>query len=308
MVKPTELLKKGVLLLTFPIRSILGSLNRAAIKAIYHKEKTLKHDIKSDLRATMLNGLHQTLVGGLPQPFLIHNKQLKFNSEGGLMSVQAYYVGEVEYHQMSYLIETHLSANMIFLDVGGHHGAFATIVGYELKKKNLGGKVYTFEPDPRNISFIQKNLAENDLEKNVEIVAKAVSNQNGKGRFITSTDNSCNWLELGIETAAELSSTEIVEMVSLDVFCENFDRIDVIKIDIQGGELNALKGAENVIKKYRPILFVEIMDYSKDAKDAKSYLHELGYTLHYLTKKSQLVAADSPDIFISWDVVAIPSY
>jgi hypothetical protein len=58
--------------------------------------------------------------------------------------------------------------------------------------------------------------------------------------------------------------------------------------------------------KYRPIIFVEIMDYSKDAKDAKIYLNELGYTLHYLTKRSQLVAANSPDIFISWDVVAIP--
>jgi FkbM family methyltransferase len=299
-------IKNVVRALTLPIRFTLGGINRRLLRAIYSSEKTLRHDIKSDLRATMLNGLHQTLVGRLPSSFLIHNNQLKFSSEGGLMSVQAYYVGEVEYHQMSYLIAHHLSPNMVFLDVGGHHGAFATIVGHELKKNNLGGKVYTFEPDQRNISYIQKNLAQNGLENNVEIVAKAVSNQNGKGRFITSTDNSCNWLELGIETAEELTSTEIVEMVSLDVFCENLDRVDVIKIDIQGGELNALRGAEQVIKKFRPTLFVEIMDYSKDAKDAKTYLDDLGYTLHYLTKKSQLVAANSPDIFISWDVVAIP--
>jgi FkbM family methyltransferase len=299
--------KKIILALSLPFRFALGGLNRRILQAIYSSEKTLKHDIKSDFRAKVLNGLHQTLVGNFPQPFLIHNKQLKFSSEGGIMSVQAYYVGEVEYHQMSYLIDNHLSSDMIFLDIGGHHGAFATIVGYELKKQNLGGKVYTFEPDPRNISFIKKNLSQNGLEYNVEIVTKAVSNQNGKGRFITSTDNSCNWLELGIETIEELTSTEIVDMVSLDVFCENLDRVDVIKIDIQGGELNALKGAEKVIKKYRPILFVEVMDFSKDAKDTKAYLYELGYELHYLTKKSQLVGPNSPDIFISWDVVALPN-
>jgi FkbM family methyltransferase len=300
-------LKKIVKALTLPVRLIMSGVNRSLIYAIYSREKTLKHDIKSDLRARMLNGLHQTLVGSIPQPFLIHNKQLKFSSEGGIMSVQAYYVGEVEYHQTSYLIDNHLSANMVFLDVGGHHGAFALIVGFELKKQNLEGKVYTFEPDPRNISFIQKNLAQNDLIDNVEVVAKAVSDKNGKGRFIMSRDNSCNWLELGIETVEELIATEIVEMVSLDVFCEKMERVDVIKIDIQGGELNALKGAEKIIRKHRPILFVEIMDYSKDAKEARTYLHELGYSIHYLTKNSQLVGTDSPDIFISWDVVAIPN-
>ena len=299
--------KKLILLLTLPIRFTFSWLIRPIIKAIYSSEKTLKHDIKSDFRASILNGLHQTFVGKIPQPFLIHNKEITFSSDNSLMSVQSYYVGEVEYHQMNYLIKNHLSKGMTFLDVGGHHGAFAAIVGHELKKQKLGGIIFTFEPDNRNIKFIEQNLKANNLTDIVTIIPKAVSNQNGKGRFVTSSDNSCNWLEMGIETEEELKSTEIIEMISLDEFCKDFVKVDVIKIDIQGGELNALKGAEKIIQKFSPVLLVEIMDYSVDAKEAKVFLEKLGYSLHYLTKKSNLVSTGSSEIFISWDVIALPN-
>jgi FkbM family methyltransferase len=222
------------------------------------------------------------------------------------MSVQAYYVGEIEYHLMTYLLSNHLKKDMVFLDIGGHHGAFTSIIGYELKKRNLGGKIFTFEPDKRNIQFIEQNLASNQLnDGRVDIIKKAVSDKNGRGRFITSSDNSCNWLEIGIETAEELNSTEMVEMTSVDAFCKDFGRVDLIKIDIQGGEYPALLGARETLLKFKPVISVEITEYAKDSQIVKAYLKELGYTLFYLSKNSTLVSADSPDKFISWDVIAI---
>ena len=302
-----ENLKNFVRFITSPIRFFFATSNRSLLKSIYSKDKTLKHDVKSDFRTKILMGLHQTLVGSHPETFAIHNNEINFSSTGGLMSVQAHYVGEVEYHQMNYLIKNHLKKDMVFLDVGGHHGAFATIVAHELKKQNLSGKVFTFEPDVRNIAFIEKNILQNNLTEVIQIVKKAVSDQNGKGKFILHPDNSCNWLEIGVETASELESTEVVEMVSIDNFCKNFERVDVIKIDIQGGEFKALVGAEKVLDKFKPVLFVEIMDYSVDAKKAKAFLEKKGYSLNYLTKDSRLVKAGNPEIFVSWDVVAIYS-
>ena len=188
--------KKTLIIITHPFRLLFASLNRKVIKYAYSREKTLKHDIHSDFRARALNGLHQLFVGSLPQPFYIHNNTIKFYSDGSLMSVQAYYVGEIEYHQMKYLIDNHIANNMVFLDIGGHHGAFAIIVAQELKKKNLIGQILTFEPDKRNISFIEKNIRSNSLNEYITLVPYAVSNKNGKGKFVLSSDNSCNWLEI----------------------------------------------------------------------------------------------------------------
>jgi FkbM family methyltransferase len=299
-------IKKLLVSLSSPIRLFLGTPLRGIIKSIYSQDKTFKHDENPDLRARLLNGLHQVLVGKIPTQFKVHGNQVNFSSNGSLMSVQAYYIGEVEYHLMSYLLTNHLKKDMVFLDIGGHHGAFTSIIGYELKKRGLGGKIYTFEPDTRNIQFIEQNLAANQLnDGRVEIVKKAVSDQNGRGRFITSSDNSCNWLEMGIETAEELTSTEVVEMVSVDVFCKDFNRVDLLKIDIQGGEYPALMGARETLLKFKPAISVEITEYSKDSEIVKKYLTDLGYTLFYLSKESKLVSPNSPEKFISWDVMAI---
>jgi FkbM family methyltransferase len=299
-------IKKILVSLSSPIRLFFGTPIRGIMKSIYSREKTFKHDENPDLRARLLNGFHRVLVGKIPTQFKVHDNQVNFSSNGSIMSVQAYYVGEVEYHLINYLLTNHLKKDMIFLDIGGHHGAFTSIIGYELKKRGLGGKIFTFEPDQRNIQFIEQNLAANQLDDGcVEIIKKAVSDQNGRGRFVTSSDNSCNWLEMGIETAAELSSTEVVEMVSVDVFCKDFNRVDLLKIDIQGGEYPALLGARETLMKYKPVISVEITDYSKDSQIVKDYLKSLDYTLFYLSKESKLVSPDSPEKFISWDVVAI---
>jgi FkbM family methyltransferase len=300
------MIKKLAVSLSSPIRLFLGMPIRNVIKSFYHQEKTFKHDENPDLRARLLNGLHQVLVGNLPSQFKVHGNEVNFSSNGSIMSVQAYYVGEIEYHLMTYLLSNHLKKDMVFLDIGGHHGAFTSIIGYELKKRNLGGKIFTFEPDKRNIQFIEQNLASNQLnDGRVEVIKKAVSDKNGRGRFITSSDNSCNWLEIGIETAEELNSTEMVEMTSVDAFCKDFGRVDLIKIDIQGGEYPALLGARETLLKFKPAISVEITEYAKDSQIVKTYLKELGYTLFYLSKNSKLVSADSPDKFISWDVIAI---
>ena len=300
-----KFIKKLIIIATTPIRFLFSNLNIKLIKNLYGNEKTLKHDIKSDLRTRLLNPLHQVFVGFIPQPFKIFNNEITFYSQGSLMSTQAYYVGEIEHHLINYFTTKHIKNDMVFLDIGGHHGAFSVIAAHNLKKLNYNGRIFCFEPSSENREFIDKNVNENDLSEYVKIIPKAVSAVPGLANLSMSFDNSCNWLESEESPSGDYNVTA-VETISIDSFCENMERVDVIKIDIQGGELPALRGAINTMAKFKPVMFVEIMDYSEDANTTKDFLNKNGYNLFYLTKESKLVLEGDKNIFISWDVVAIP--
>jgi len=296
-------LKTIVINLFLPIRGISAGAIRKGLKNYYSKKKTLKHDEYPDLKAKLLNPLHQLFVGSIPDEFSIMDNKLKFSSKGGLMSIQAYYVGQVEYHLTNYVVTHLLKDNMVFLDIGGHHGAFSLIVAKGLQEKGYQGDIYCFEPDPVNIAFIKKNLDLNHLNEFVTIIPNAVSNHKGNFNLVTPGDNSCNWLESSSDPAGNYNVVT-VKTETIDRFCDNLDRLDLVKIDIQGGELSALQGARETIKKHRPVLIIEIMNYSKGANATKEFLESLGYKLYYLSEDSTLLKKGDPKIFVSWDVVA----
>lgn len=298
---------KSILVIVFyPVSLVFSIPLRNLIRKIYSSKKTLKHDIVPDLRTQLLNPLHQIFVGKLPNNFKIYNNQIDFSSDGGVMSVQAYYVGEVEYHQIKYLVSNHINNGMVFIDVGGHHGAFTTIVGYELNKRKFGGEIHVFEPSDENIDYLKRNIKSNSVEDKVSIIKAAVGATSEEGLFVKSTDNSCNWATTELLVGEKDLHSEKVKIISLDDYCQNFEKLDLIKMDIQGGELKALKGAKKIIQKFLPIIFVEIVDYEETSKETKAFLKSINYSINYLNERGELVPENSKDIFISWDVIAIP--
>lgn len=295
-------IKRFINLIFLPYRYFFSKPTRQLMKRYYSSKKILKHDINSDLRTSFLKPLSDNLVGEIPENFRIHNNQLDFFSKGSVMSLQSYYTGEVEFHLTKYLIDNTLKNNMVFLDIGGHHGAFSVIVAKELKDKNFNGKIFTFEPSAENREFIEKNLEVNNLSKFTTIIPKGVSSYTGRQNFYVSTDNSCNTL---LEEEGDSSTS--IDVISIDDFCKDFNRVDLIKMDIQGGEYNALIGAKETLLKHKPLILIEIMDYIETSKASKEFLRSLGYTLKYLNKNSQLVEENDPSIFVSWDVIALPN-
>lgn len=295
-------IKKILIILFKPYRSLFSNWTRDFLKKKYSSKKILRHDIKSDLRTKVLKPLNDLLVGNIPEDYKIHNGQIDFNSKGSVMSIQSYYTGEIEYHLTQYLIKNTIKDDMVFLDIGGHHGAFSAIVAYELKKNNLKGSIFTFEPSEENRNFLIRNLEKNNLTEFVTLIPKGVSDHSGKQSFFESTDNSCNTL-----LDKEVEDYNSIEVISLDDFCKDFKRVDLIKMDIQGGEYEALLGAEKILKKFKPILLVEIMNYTVTSQKSKSFLQSIGYNLYYLDKDSNLVNENDPSVFVSWDVIAIPS-
>src|SRR4051812_40237417 len=86
-----------------PLLPITRLLQRP-LRWYYHRSPVLRHDTRFCWKPRLLSLLHDLLIKDHPGDFMIYRGQLKFRSQGSIMSVQAYYVGEVEYHLLQYIV------------------------------------------------------------------------------------------------------------------------------------------------------------------------------------------------------------
>ncbi|MBN2421491.1 FkbM family methyltransferase [Candidatus Woesearchaeota archaeon] len=122
----------------------------------------------------------------------------------------------------------------IIVDAGAYVGHFAIIAA---KLVGDSGKVIVFEPDPFNKIELKKNIKANGI-KNIVLIEKGLSNKEGK----------FNWNIGGVESQIGKGFFEI-KTTTLDKALKNNKRIDLIKMDIEGAEIDALEGANSTLNK-----------------------------------------------------------
>ncbi len=122
------------------------------------------------------------------------------------------------------------------------------------------GKVYAFEPWPENVNQLEANLQLNNI-RNVEVVPCGVSSRSERARFRAGPDASQGKLVDDSNPAARPSDIE-VPVCSLDDFIAQAQHRPptFLKIDIEGGEGEALRGARCVLREFRPVVICEIHD------------------------------------------------
>jgi len=129
-------------------------------------------------------------------------------------------------------------------------------------------QVYSFEPDTVNYECFVKNC----IEPNVNVRQFALGDENKKISIQRQERN------LG---ASHVTEGDSVDMVRLDDLA--FEGCDLLQLDIEGYELFALKGAENLIKKFKPVICLEFNTcatrYGYDFEELTDYLATLGYRL-----------------------------
>ena len=158
--------------------------------------------------------------------------------------------------------------NDIVLSVGAYKGE--TAIWFSDKVGN-NGHVYAFEPDENNQKILTNNLQLNDIV-NVTLVKKGLWNNVGKqtfernGALSTVVHNICD---------ADRSCTINVDTIDNFVSAKNISKVDFIKMDIEGGEFNALQGAVKTIKKYRPKLAISIYHSARDFVEIPLLIHYL---------------------------------
>ncbi len=153
-------------------------------------------------------------------------------------------------------------------NIGSHTVHLAQLAGDD-------GQVWAFEPQRLVFQLLAGNMALNSLV-NVHCLQKCLGAESGKTLLVPDLDVNAvnNWggLELGKQTVGE--PVEVITVDSLDLPGCNF-----FKIDVEGMELDVLRGAENTIRKYRPVIYTEA-----DREDKNpalfSYLRSHGYRLY----------------------------
>lgn len=144
------------------------------------------------------------------------------------------------------LLHKHIKKGDVVLDIGANIGFYTAILSDLVGST---GKVYAFEPDKTNFSYLQRNAAG---LKNVFLINKAVSDTTG-----TITLYQSDLLNVDHKTYAtnDYTSKTEIECVAIDDIIPEH-KVDFIKIDIQGYEYFAFKGMQKIFKKNEDIKII----------------------------------------------------
>lgn len=142
------------------------------------------------------------------------------------------------------------------------------------------GSVYSFEFIPTNIKIFNKNVALNSsLEKIITVIDSPLWDVSGKPVFYFDNGPGSK-----ISFIEEKGLTGKTATISIDDWCEgrNLDKLDFIKMDIEGAEMNALRGAEKTIRKFKPKLAICIYHQWEDFSRIPEWLSklDLGYKFY----------------------------
>ena len=191
--------------------------------------KILRFPLKLIPDKTVLPILQGTLKG---------NKWIKGSSINGC------WLGTYELDKQV-LFSKYIKPGNIVYDVGANAGFYSLLSSLLVSET---GKVYSFEPLPANISYLKKHIELNKLG-NVKVIEKAVSNKVSTVRFNFGDNRSAGH----ISNVGEIE----VETISIDEFISQGNPSpDIIKMDIEGAEYEALIGAKELLKSKKPIIFL----------------------------------------------------
>lgn len=171
--------------------------------------------------------------------------------------------------------------NSCFVDVGANRGYYSLIAART-------HRVFAFEPNPGPLANLRESVALNAFE-NVTLIQAAVSDSSGLGRL--HIHESVTELSSLVQIHDDLNSHVEVETVTLDEYFRGFPdvKVGLIKMDIQGAELLALRGASEMLERQRPVLIVEEWPYGAagfgyEMSDLKAFLTGLRYRLYRIDK------------------------
>lgn len=187
-------------------------------------------------------------------------------------------------------IRSRIQPGMTFIDVGANKGDYTLFTGHLIGES---GKVIAVEPVPENIHWFNKSLAENDLE-NVTLVDAALSDENGHATF--QLGERSGWGSVIPGKDEPEAGTIRVRTVTLDSLVPELelDRVDALKIDVEGGEVEVIRGAEETIDRFRPMIWLDIHA-DVDVDWLHEFFTERNYRIIKLSTQQEISEFDTPD-------------
>ena len=176
-------------------------------------------------------------------------------------------------------LKSRLQPGDVFIDIGANIGYFSLVAS---RLVGAGGRVYSFEPSPINVGRLARHLTVNSVE-NTSILSVGLGHEDEEVRLHFPTRNNAGASTIrAIEAGASMQSHPIV-VRRLDSIVPEWQRSPkLIKIDIEGAELNALKGMEKLLREHRPTVLCEmtgefLQDMDASIEEMLLFMENLGY-------------------------------
>ncbi len=207
-----------------------------------------------------------------------------------------------------------LQPGMTVIDVGANIGEITLVAA---KRVTPTGKIISFEPVTTINSLLEKNLQKNNISW-VTTVKQGLADKNGDAIIFTSSNDDTNNLEnIGLGTIYPMGERKVpIETISIstmDKYLEEFpiEKLDLIKIDIEGAEIPCLLGAIKTIIKFRPHIILETQEETYTAagytpKYLLDFFNSLEYEISRIGSKGKLYSNTSESLNDFQNILAKP--
>ena len=179
----------------------------------------------------------------------------------------------------------------VFIDIGANVGH------YSLAGRTINDKLttYAFEPEPKNVQQLKKNIELNSFSDDIQIIENVLGDKKEKLKLNISSSISGAGMHSLVQHYEDDRDDHFIEVQSdtLDNFLDEevIEVPDIVKIDVEGYEFYVLKGMRNILENYKPMIFIELHPKILESQGFSSYkvrdfLYSFNYESQNLSTKS----------------------
>ena len=257
------------------------SYTRKILRSVYFKIQNFWNNLRRSFKTIKIkNGQAIGITLKIPHPLKSFYRAMS--------------VGNYEPYIINSMLEKTALDSKVIWDVGAHIGYHTLVFS---KYSGIDGKILAFEPNPKNRELLNENLKLNpELGRRVKIEGIALSDKIGKTtmrveRNELKTSSSGGYIK-DITPPLQENAYENFEEIEVNtstiddaVFNQRAPAPNIMKIDVEGAELNVLEGGKNVLEKYKPLLVIEIHS-ERLMLDVGGFLEKLGYKIEIIDKSA----------------------
>jgi FkbM family methyltransferase len=255
------------------VTAFIAGLLPVWFKRIIYRIKPLANFIRS--------GLNRAAPTGLVVVKIAAGDLAGFNLLLDMQVDKDYWLGTYEMDLQAALHEL-IPAGSVIYDLGANIGYVSLLLA---KATGEEGKVYAFEALPSNVEQLKRNLALNAMDSRVIVIPNAVTLAEGPVQFLVHPSGGMGKVAGSAGREDHYQSEVTVPGISLDdfVFKHGNPLPQVIKMDIEGGEILALPGMRRVIKQAHPLMLMELHG-PESCRKAWEFLTGSGYEICWMRR------------------------
>lgn len=214
-----------------------------------------------------------------------------------------------------FALRDRIRPGMVFLDVGANIGEVSL---FAAKRVGPRGRVISFEPVNDLADKFAANVAKNGFE-HVSLLRSGVAEKKGEAVIFdqpSKFQDGSQHRGLGTLYQSDLRNEpkQTIPLMTIDNVVDDTgsEPVDIMKIDVEGAELPALHGAENVLRRFKPSIAIEIgLDTCRQAgyepKDIFDYLTPFGYRFFRIGGRGKLTSVTAQELGVWQDVLCVPA-